>query len=381
MPSTKPKLLILGVHLKSEAYPNTRFRLEGLPQSDELELSEINFPMSTGSLYKAGGFFGKIGAAIRGVLAHFRVLLAYVFSGRVDIVYVPYPAVFVVFLLSWLPGKLKPQRVFVDAFISLYDTVVNDRALLKKQSMLARMLYRIEKRAYSFSSRVIVDTPQNLAFLRTTFHLDESRLESIPLSTDERQFQPVNYLAETGICRVLFVGTLVPLHGIQTILDAAALLSGRHDIVFRIIGDGQEAGKVEHWKLNNSTTLQWERHWLPSASIAKEIEQADICLGIFGEGNKTQRVCPFKIYAYASIGRPIITGKTDWTDALFAQTGESFLETVAVGDAEKLAELIHKLADDAGLRESLALASRKLYEQHLSNRIANRQLLACLLSS
>lgn len=376
----KPKLLIMGVHLNSEAYPNTRFRIEGLKQSDQIEVSEMNFPMSTGNLYKAGGLFRKILAGIRGMFAHFMVTLKYVFSEKPDIVYVPYPAVFVVFLLSWLPGKLKPKHIFVDAFISPYDTIVNDRALLKKNSVLARILYRLEKRAYLFSTKVIVDTPQNLDFLVSVFLLEKSKLVSIPLSTDEHQFKPEKYRAEIGICRVLFVGTLVPLHGIQTILNAVSILSDRRDITFRIIGDGQEAGKVEHWKLNNVTTLYWQRDWLPSALMAKEIKRADICLGIFGIGNKTQRVCPFKIYAYASVGRPIITGSTDWTEKFQAEAGERFFETTPVGDAEKLADLILALANDPERREKWALASRKLYELHLSNAIANEKLLACLLS-
>ena len=376
----KPKLLIMGVHLNSEAYPNTRFRIEGLKQSDQIEVSEMNFPMSTGNLYRAGGLFRKILAGIRGMFAHFMVVLKYVFSEKPDIVYVPYPAVFVVFLLSWLPGKLKPKRIFVDAFISPYDTIVNDRALLKKNSVLARILYRLEKRAYLFSTKVIVDTPQNLDFLASVFLLEKSKLVSIPLSTDEHQFKPEKYRAEIGICRVLFVGTLVPLHGIQTILNAVSILSDRRDITFRIIGDGQEAGKVEHWKLNNVTTLYWQRYWLPSALIAKEIKRADICLGIFGIGNKTQRVCPFKIYAYASVGRSIITGSTDWTEKFQAEAGERFFETTPVGDAQKLADLILALANDPERREKWALASRKLYELHLSNAIANEKLLACLLS-
>jgi glycosyltransferase involved in cell wall biosynthesis len=380
MPIVKPKLLVIGVHKKVEAYPNTLYRLEDLKQLNEIEVSEINFPLSADNLYKARNTFQKSLSGLRGILAHCIVMMRYVFSAKADVVYVPYPAVFVVFLLSWLPGKLRPKRIVIDAFISIYDTIVNDRKLLKDESVLARILYHIEKKAYCFSTRIIVDTPQNLHFLSSTFSLDQSKLVPIPLSTDENHFLHAKYDVKPGICRVLFVGTLVPLHGIQTVLDAAAILSYRRDIVFKVIGDGQEAGKIEHWKLSNATTLQWERNWLSSASLAKEIEQADICLGIFGAGNKTQRVCPFKIYAYSCIGRPIITGKTDWANLLFAQTGEKFFEAVPVEDAEKLVSLILKLADDASLRESLALASRKLYIQHLSNSIASDKLLSCLLS-
>ncbi len=380
MPVKKPNLLILGVHLNSEAYPNTRFRIEGLKLSEQVDVTAVNFSMSTGNFNKTGGTIRKVLSSIRAVFAHFLVVLKYIVSVKPDIVYVPYPAVFVVFLLSRLPKKLQPKRLFVDAFISMYDTVVNDRSLLKEGSVLARILYRVEKAAYIFSTKVIVDTPQNLNFLHAMFQIDKSKLESIPLSTDEQQFQAIDYRAQAKTCRVLFVGTLIPLHGIQTILDAATILSGRDDIAFRIVGDGQEASKVEHWKAKNTSALHWERKWQPSASIAKEIEQADICLGIFGTGNKTQRVCPFKLYAYAGVGRSIITGSTDWTEKLLRQSNEQFFETTPVGDAEKLAQMIVRLADDSTLRENLALASRKLYEKHLSNSIAHDKLLACLLT-
>jgi len=376
------KLLVLGVHQNSEAYPNTRFRLQGLKQSDVFDVSEINFPMSRENLSSSRGFFGKIAAVARGILSHFVVISRYVFSAKTRFVYVPYPAVFVLYLLSWLPGRLRPDRIFTDAFISLYDTVVNDRALFLPESFAARLLFRMEKRAYSLSTKIIVDTPQSARFLCKLFSLHETKVVAVPLSTDEHNFQPVAYFGDpNGHCRVLFVGTLVPLHGIETILEAAVILSVRKDIVFRIVGDGQEARKIEMWKSRHAIPLQWVREWQSSEEVAREIVHSDICLGIFGSGDKTQRVCPFKIYAYASVGRAIITGESDWTKDIAEHAGEHYLETVPVANARALADKIARLADDVNLRKSLAAGSRKFYEENLSNKIANEQLTSCILSS
>lgn len=379
MSSASNKLLILGVHQNTEAYPNTLFRLEALRQSGTFDVTEINYPMSRKSFGKGGGFFRKIAAAFRGLASHLVVFARYVFSGKADIVYVPYPAVFVVFPLAFLPGKWKPKRLIVDAFISLYDTIVNDRRLLASDSMLARLLFRIEKKAYRVSGKIIVDTPQSAAFLCDLFELDAAKVLPIPLATDEHNFRASEYLPETAICRVLFVGTLVPLHGIETILDAAAILSSRKDIVFRIVGDGQDASKIEQWQSKSSFKLDWEKEWQSSEQLAAEIRQSDICLGIFGSGDKTQRVCPFKIYAYAAVGRPIVTGDTAWSRGMLWQAGNHFFETVPVADSAALAKAIGMLADDPELREKLAMESRKFYEQQLSNRHANTLLEECML--
>lgn len=374
-------LLILGVHLNSEAYPNTCFRLQGLKQSDKFDVSEINFPMSGENLSSSRGVFRKMTLAARGILAHLVVIARYVFSAKPDYVYVPYPAVFVIYLVSCLPGRFKRVPFFTDAFISIYDTLVNDRALLKRESLAARLLYRVEKKAYYLSTKIIVDTPQNARHLCELFSLDESKVAAIPLSTDEDNFLPASYSGDLqGNCRVLFVGTLVPLHGIETILEAAAILSDRKDIAFRIVGDGQDARKIEAWKKRHDVSLQWVRTWQSSAEVAREILNSDICLGIFGAGDKTQRVCPFKFYAYAAIGRPIITGATDWTRDVLSQVVEQPFETVPVADAAALADRICRLADDAGLRKALSIGSRRFYEHNLSNKIANEKLTSCILS-
>ena len=374
-------LLILGVHLNSEAYPNTRFRLQDLKQSGMFDVTEINYPMSGENLSSSRGVFRKIAAVARGILAHLVVIARYALSAKPDYVYVPYPAVFVLYLISWLPARFRPVRIFTDAFISIYDTVVNDRSLLKRESLAARLLYRMEKRAYSLSTKIIVDTPQNARHLCALFSLHESKVTAIPLSTDENNFRPAPYSGGMqGNCRVLFVGTLVPLHGIETILEAAVILSDRKDIVFRIVGDGQDARKIEAWKSRHDLPLQWVRTWQSSEEVALEILNSDICLGIFGAGDKTQRVCPFKFYAYAAIGRPIITGATDWTRDVLSQAGEQPFETVPVADAVALADRICRLADDSALRKTLSIGSRRFYEHNLSNKIANEKLTSCISS-
>lgn len=370
----------MGVHLDSEAYPNTRYRLRDLRASAFFQLSEINVPMWTHATQSSKGFSRLWRNSGRALLAHAAVMGRFLFSKRPARVYIPYPGAFLLFLLSFLPAGLRPQRVIADVFISLYDTIVNDRRLIKQESLLARTLKRVEKRAYHFADTLIVDTRQNAQFLCALFDLPASKVKVIPLSTDEEHFQNTPYHPQTGLCHVLFVGTMVPLHGIETILEAAALLSDRTDIRFKLIGDGQDAFLVKSWMGTHQSTIEWERHWQSSEEIAREISQADICLGIFGAGNKTQRVCPFKIYAYAAVGRAIITGDTDWSREATSDLDCEPFATVPVNNARALAIKIAELADHRGLRTSLAANSNRFYLTALSNRAALEEFSICLIN-
>lgn len=373
MACDSPTLLVMGVHLKSEGYPNTLYRLRDLEASGLFRVSEINMPMWNESTQNRHGFSRLTRNIWRAAIAHISVALRYLVARRPERAYVPYPAVFVLFLLSWLPVWRRPRYVVADAFISLYDTIVLDRRLIKEGGLSARMLKWIERRAYACADKLVVDTPQNGRYLGSLFGLPDTKLVAAPLSTDEVHFKYTPYQPSRGVCRVLFVGTMAPLHGMETILEAAHLLSKRPDIHFKLIGDGQDAPKVEAQLRMPIPHFEWERAWQPSQRIAEEISRADICLGIFGAGDKAQRVCPFKIYAYAAMGRAVITGETPWLRESTQLPGGAFA-SVPVNDAAALAARIVQLADEPLLRAKLAASSRQFYESHLSNQAALNQL-------
>ncbi len=369
-PVTKKKLLVLGVHLNSEGYPNVRYRIQDFRKTPWLEITEINIPMWKKTISSKHSKLRFIFSLFRASYAHLSVTVKYLLHGRADLVYIPYPSVFMGFILGVLPRTIRPKRVALDTFISLYDTVVNDRKLLSPQNTLASLLKHIEKKAYSYADLVIVDTPQNVSHVCREFNLSEKKVIDIPLSTNEKNFQLQPYQPNKKVCRVLFVGTFIPLHGISTILAAAINLKDKPNILFKIVGTGQTAEVIKQVVQEDTANLEWVHTWQTPETLAEMINEADICLGIFGSGEKTQRVCPLKLYTYAACGRAIITGKTEWTRHAEKNLGYTPFETVPVNDGTALANKIKQLADSLEYRRKLAENSRKFYQDHLCNKIA-----------
>lgn len=377
----KQKLLVLGVHIKSEAYPNTLFRIQFLKRLNTFLFEEINHPLTptSHSNYRKRSVWA---AVWNGCIAHLIVFLAYLRdiwrSGRPEIVYLPYPAILTAALLSILPARLRPGKVILDGFISIYDTVVLDRGLLLPKSLTAKLLYKIERRAFHFADKVIIDTAENAEYLIKLFKFPIQKFVVIPLSTDETNFTASPYPTESPQpCKVLFIGTMIPLHGIHVIAETIRLLSHRHDIHFHLIGDGQDSSIVECVSpLPPNAT--WHRGWKSSAELAQAIRSADICLGIFGNGDKTQRVCPYKIYAYAGIGRAIITGRTRWSIAAEKAFIQRLFALIEPNNSKALAEKIIELTENTEKRRQYANASSLFYQGSLSNTIAHQKLLQLL---
>ncbi len=368
--NTKTKLLVVGTYLDSEGYPNVRYRIQGFRQAEWLEITEINQPM-----WREVGRFrhSKLGILLtlfRGVYAHLLVVVKYLIGGRSTLVYVPYPAVFMGFSLGVLPRYFRPDRIVLDTFISLYDTVVNDRKLLSRKNWISILLKYIERKSYLHADLIITDTPQSSSYICKEFNLPEYKVVDVPLSTNEINFQLQPYLPNDKICRVLFIGTFVPLHGVSTILSAATNLRSCKNIRFRIVGTGQTAAMLEEYSTKENSNLEWVHTWQAPDTLAGMIAESDICLGIFGAGEKAQRVCPLKLYAYAACGRAIITGSTDW--AQYAEKGLFYkpFETVPVNDGIALANRIRQLAGSAKYRQQLAENSRRFYTEQLCNKTA-----------
>jgi len=373
-PSTKTKLLVLGVHLNSEGYPNVRYRIQDFREAPWLEVTEINTPMWRKGVKSKHNKLRFISGLFRAAYAHLLVTIKYLLHGHAALVYIPYPSIFMGLILGILPHSFRPNRIVLDTFISLYDTVVNDRKLLSPRNRLSILLKRLEAKAYACADLIIADTPQNVSYLCREFRLIERKVIDVPLSTNEQSFQLQPYQPNKKICRVLFVGTFIPLHGISTILAAASSLKDCPNILFQIVGTGQTASAIENVVKKGAANLEWVHSWQTPEALAEMIRKSDICLGIFGSGKKTQRVCPLKLYTYAACGRAIITGDTEW--ARYAENKLDYkpFETVTVNDSAALANRIRQLTGSIEYRRQLAENSRKFYEDQLCNKIALSQL-------
>ena len=157
----------------------------------------------------------------------------------------------------------------------------------------------------------------------------------------------------------LFVGKLIPLHGLDTILDAARLAP---ELRFRVVGSGQEAALLE------TATPNVERvPWIAYESLAAEYHRAGCALGIFGTTAKASRVIPNKAFQAIACGTPLVTAATPAAAELLAD-GESAL-LVPPGDPEALAAGLRRVAADPDLARRLSEGGLAAYRERASEAV------------
>lgn len=374
--TTSPySIAVVGDFVVSDNYPNTKYLLRMLSEDGRFHIVDILGAKESDQVFyhKNNGALNRITSAFRfgvaSTVAAFRLRAQH--ARPVDVIYVPYPAMPTLFLFSLLPKPRTAKPIIADAFISIYDTLVNDRKRISLSNPLAKLLKWVEKRALMSADINMVDTESNRQFLADLFAINKNHFAVSPLCTNEDLFDQDaddNPPDEAVGIKVCFAGSFVPLQGVDTIVKAAIKLSERTDIQFSLIGDGQTAADIDRLISSARHNISWRREWVSSSELFEALKIADICLGVFGDTEKCTRVWPYKNYIAMMMHKTIISGETS---ALGNEglAGDVYC-AVAPHDDQALARAIEELVDSKARREALAARGRKYYLDHLSNQKA-----------
>ncbi|HEX3956421.1 MAG TPA: glycosyltransferase [Trebonia sp.] len=159
--------------------------------------------------------------------------------------------------------------------------------------------------------------------------------------------------AGAGPLKVIFYGLYTPLQGTPTIGAALGKVAGAA-IEVTMVGRGQDEAETKA-AAAASTSVRW-LDWVPNAELPALVAEHDVCLGIFGSGEKARRVVPNKVFQGAAAGCAIVTSDTAPQRRVF---GDSAV-LVPPGDADALAAALLELASDRGRLAELREAARTL---------------------
>lgn len=256
-----------------------------------------------------------------------------------DVMIVGYPGFQVVILAKLITAK----PIIFDAFISIYDSMVLDRMQVKPISLKALYFWYLDKISLNVSDIVLFDTYEHIKYVSKEFGVKIEKFRRIFVGADTTVFYPRENKTRDGKFQVLFYGTYIPLQGIEYIVQAAKLLENHKDIIFEIIGDGQEKKRIMNLaKFTNTQNINFVGS-VSLKELPEKISGADVCLGIFGHTDKTKRVIPNKVYECVAMGKPVITAGTLAIYELF-DDNEMFL--VGPANPEKIAEAILAVKSD-----------------------------------
>ena len=296
------------------------------------------------------------------IIKHWRI------RNKYDIMIIGFQGIQSVILAKFLTRK----TIIFDAFLSAYDSMVMDRKSVKVKSFAARYYWWLDKISMTLADIVLFDTNEHIDYASKEFGIKKEKFRRIFVGSDIDIFYPIKKENHSKIFKVLFYGSFLPLHGIDHIVKAAKLLEKERDIVFEIIGWGPEKEKIIRLFNDLKPDNLFFTGGLDKKLLREKIVEANLCLGIFGNTNKTKRVIPNKVYECLAMNKPVITADTPAIRELF-EDGE--LMFVKVADHVSLAKAVMILKNNKEMANSIAQKGYQKFLKFATPNILGKRLL------
>ena len=259
--------------------------------------------------------------------------------------------------LAWALGRAAAVPVALDYFVSLWINQVVERTRVHARSRRARLLKSLDRISLSLADVVIIDTHAHGDAIQRVIGTAPSPMARVCIGAEPIfSPRPVNRRADRF--DVLFSGTFIPFHGIDTIVDAAVRLKDDTSIRLTLLGDGQEKERIKN-RIHalGLTNVEMEPP-IPYEQLPQRINEANLCLGIFGDTLTGRAVVPKKVYMAMACGRPVLTGDTEAIREII--DGDCILRCEP-SDPLALAEGIRHARSNPQLLEEIGTKARALH--------------------
>ena len=263
---------------------------------------------------------------------------------------------------------MRGSRIIFDEFVNHHDWIVDEHNKFGPAGKwLVAVLDAYMRWVVRRCTYVLEDTEAHAALSRALYRAPAEKIRAIPVGANEDLFKPVSAPSNDKL-EVLFYGNMLPLHGLDVILEATKKINP-DTIHFTIIG-GRGKPKmintVENFISENQlkdkiTYLQW----VDAAELPAYIAKADVCLGgPFGGTGQAKRVITGKTYQFLAMAKPTIIGETE-VGGLFKDRDNCII--VPQSDSVALAESLEWCSGHQAELRSIAARGLELYNREFSS--------------
>lgn len=236
---------------------------------------------------------------------------------------------------------------------------------------LESTLHRFSRAVYDRADYVAVSAPGMVEILRER-GVPERKLTVLPNWADEEHFAPrppSAQLAESlGLKApviIMYAGNFGELQDLDTVIDAAARLRHRPDVLLALVGSGVAESRLRASVSSRGLTNVRFVPPQPFENIAEVLALADAQLVPLKDVPVLRATLPSKLQANLAVGKPVIGMVSGDAAEVIERNGAGL--TCQPGDAAGLARVIEMFADlTEDRRQALGVAARTAYMDQFS---------------
>ncbi|HSW29271.1 MAG TPA: glycosyltransferase family 4 protein [Longimicrobiales bacterium] len=285
---------------------------------------------------------------------------------------------------AWLAAKLC-RRPLVLEVQDLYPAQALALGVVRP-GMITAAAAAVERLLYRGAERLVVVT-EGYREHAVGVGADPSRIRVIPNSCDVDAFRPDveplpspwDALVQEGAgpagatsrlrFTAVFAGTVGLAQGSEVILDAAAALAHRPDIVCEVWGGGARYPALREGAAARGLGNVRFGPAVAHRDMPRVLARGDVLVLTLHPDPVFTRVLPSKLSEYLAMGRPVAAAASGEVARILERAGAGL--AVAPLDGAGLAGAVARLADDAALRSAMGRRARALAEERFPHELVS----------
>lgn len=277
--------------------------------------------------------------------------------------------------LAYCLAKIFKFQLIVDAFDPAYHTAL----LIGEKMLTVKVRYCLEKLSLNLADKILVETLEFKKLYIKTYNLQPNRIFPLPVGAIRKE-PPEIVSSPLPIQRtdfvVLYWGNFHKHHGLDTIIEAAAILQKHGDIKFLLAGNGIEYNRVSKLVQEKKLTNVCLLGYLTNDVLSYLIKNADVCLGIFSRHELALCSLTNKVLEAMALKKAVITERSPATLAMLRDQIDVLL--VPPEDSYALTDAILHLKQDSSFRSRLEQEAYKTFLRLFSEDAIGRDLINIL---
>lgn len=163
---------------------------------------------------------------------------------------------------------------------------------------------------------------------------------------------------------MIYYGTYIPNHGLDTVINAAKILESEAMIQFEFVGTGPERERIQGFAEREALSNVIFVDWLEKDALVEEIARADLVLGAFGRSLQLQLTNNNKIIEGFAMRKPVVSAYSRAMPKMLVDQEHLFL--CEPGDPQALANAILTLKTSPELCVKLSENGYQIFQQYFT---------------
>lgn len=244
---------------------------------------------------------------------------------------------------------------------------------IKKGSFIYNIYRRISNKIYSSMDKILVSSKSFIDYLSKSFNIEKSKIQHLPQYAESIFDIKECKKTKNGNIDLMFAGNIGKAQSMDTVVEAANILKKHNNVIFHIVGDGQELdnmkSKVAQAGLKNF--VFYGR--IPLDEMPSYYKKADAMLVTLCGDSLISNTLPGKVQTYMAAGKPIIGSANGETKEVIEEAKCGFC--APADDGKQLAEAIEKFIDCEN-KDELGENAYKYYKNKYERSVFFKKLLS-----